>query len=140
MATINLKEYYPFYDCDLFIEIDDDLAQQLKQWERDEQTLQRKRLRHRAYFSLDVGNGIENDITFISCTPDELYERKITREQLHQAIAALPDKQGKRIYARFFLGMSYACIAKAEGVRMDSVKESVARGLRRIGKFLKTCF
>jgi len=36
MATINLRDYYPFYQDDVWIEITDDLAAQLKQWEREE--------------------------------------------------------------------------------------------------------
>ena len=39
---------------------------------------------------------------------------KLTKEQLHAAISMLPDKQAKRIYARYILGMSNAEIAKAE--------------------------
>lgn len=31
MATINLRDYYPFYDFDIFVEITDDLAYQLMQ-------------------------------------------------------------------------------------------------------------
>jgi RNA polymerase sigma-70 factor (ECF subfamily) len=49
----------------------------------------------------------------------------------------LPDKQAKRIYAYFFLGMSKAAIAKAEGVRESTIWESIERGLRNIEKFLK---
>ena len=45
MATINLRDYYPFYQDDVWIEITDDLAAQLKQWEREESNRQRKRRR-----------------------------------------------------------------------------------------------
>nr|WP_237712701.1 sigma factor-like helix-turn-helix DNA-binding protein [Paenibacillus elgii] len=37
-------------------------------------------------------------------------------QQLHVAISALPDKQGKRIYAHYVLGISKSEIARAEGV------------------------
>lgn len=49
-----------------------------------------------------------SSVTFYSCSypPCEIYERKVTVEQLHAAIAALPDKQAKRIYAYYFLGRS----------------------------------
>ena len=36
----------------------------------------------------------------------ELYERKVTMQELHAAISSLPDKQAKRIYAHFILGMT----------------------------------
>lgn len=60
-----------------------------------------------------------------------------TQEQLHSAIASLPDKQAKRIYAHFFIGMSKTAIARAEGVSKVSVSESIERGLCSIEKFLK---
>ena len=46
----------------------------------------------------------------------EIYERKLTSEQLHATIASLPDKQAKRIYAHYFMGMSKTAIARAESV------------------------
>ena len=52
---------------------------------------------------------------FYPCPPCEIYERKMTAEQLLAAIASLPDKQGKRIYAHYILGMSKTEIARAEG-------------------------
>ena len=72
-----------------------------------------------------------------SMTPCELYERKVTMEQLHAAIAALPDKQAKRIYAYYFLGLTESAIAKSEGVSVASVSESIQRGLRNMETFLK---
>ena len=94
-------------------------------------------VKDKATYSLDREDGIERDILFVSLSPDELYERKLTQEQLHAAIASLPDKQAKRIYAHFFLGMSKTAIARAEGVSKVSVAESIKRGLCSIEKFLK---
>jgi RNA polymerase sigma-70 factor (ECF subfamily) len=73
---------------------------------------------------LDRGDSIENDILFVSLSPCEIYERKITVMQLHAAIAALPDKQAKRIYAHYFLGMSKSAIARTEGVSKAVVGET----------------
>ena len=36
-------------------------------------------------------------------------------QELHAAISSLPDKQAKRIYAHFILGMTKQDIARAEG-------------------------
>ena len=47
--------------------------------------------------------------------PHELYERKVTMQELHAAIASLPNKQAKRIYAHFILGMTKQDIARAGG-------------------------
>ena len=65
------------------------------------------------------------------------YERKVTMQELHAAIASLPDKQAKRIYAHFILGMTKQDIARAEGVHEKVVRVAIERGLRRLEKILK---
>ena len=137
MQTINLRNCYPFYTSDRFIDVPDEVAALLLAHARYEAAYQRRTYRHRAHYSLDRGDGIEHDILFVSLSPCEIYERKITNEQLHAAIANLPDKQAKRIYAHYFLGMSKAAIARAEGVGRATIGESIERGLKGIEKFLK---
>lgn len=70
-------------------------------------------------------------------SPEEIYERKLTREQLHAAISILPDKQAKRIYARYILGMSNVEIAKAEGVSKAAITYSIQRGMRELARRIK---
>ncbi len=137
MKRINLRDYYPFYKSDFFIEVADEIALSLKRFELDESAYRLRTYRHKAYYSLDRNDGIENEIIFISLSPQEIYERRITNNELYAAINSLPEKQAKRIYAYFFLGMSKADIAKAEGVRESAVRESIERGLKNIEKFLK---
>lgn len=137
MAKINLRDFYPFYNTDLFIEIPDEVEAALLEAERLERNFMRRRFYNKAHYSLDAGDGIENDILFVSLTPCELYERKMTAEQLQAAMASLPDKQGKRIYAHYILGISKSDIARAEGVDEKAVRVSIERGLRNMEKFLK---
>ena len=137
MKKINLREYYPFYTSDFFIDVPDEVAAMLLAHACYETAYQRRIYRHRAHYSLDRGDGIEHDILFVSLSPCEIYERKITNEQLYAAIASLPDKQAKRIYARFFLGLSTGEIARSEGVSPASISGSIARGLRTLEKYLK---
>ena len=137
MAKINLRDFYPFYNTDLFIEIPDEVEAALLEAERLERNFMRRRFYNKAHYSLDAGDGIENDILFVSLTPCELYERKMTAEQLRAAMASLPDKQGKRIYAHYILGISKSDIGRAEGVDEKAVRVSIERGLRNMEKFLK---
>ena len=138
MTKINLRKFYPdFYTTDCIIEVPDEVAALMDAYERAEAAYYLRRYRNKAYYSLDRGDGIENDILFVSLSPCEIYERKVTVEQLHAAIAALPDKQAKRIYAYYFFGMSKSAIAKAEGVNESAVRDGIDRGLRNIEKFLK---
>ncbi len=138
MAKINLREQYPdFYKNDYIIEVPDEVAAIMQEYDRLEAAYRRRTYYHKAHYSLDRGDGIEYNALFVSVTPYEIYERKVTMEQLHAAIASLPDKQAKRITARYFLGLTSEAIAKSEGVSVTAVNNSLQRGLRNIEKFLK---
>ncbi len=82
-------------------------------------------------------NKIEHSALFRSLSPNEIYERKLIKEQLHAAIATLSDKQAKRIYAHYFLDMTKVDIAKAEGASPSIVKDAIGRGLRNLEKYKK---
>jgi len=137
MKRINLRDYYPFYHSDFFVEVTDEIVEQLEQFNRKEHADFERRRVHRAYYSLDAGDGIERDIILLVLSPQEIYERKLSNQELYAAINSLPEKQAKRIYAHFFLDMSKAQIARIEGVDPSSIKESIERGLKRMEKFLK---
>ena len=91
--------------------------------------------RYKAYYSLDCDNGIENAILLKPQSPETLMEEKQLREQLYAAVMSLPEKQAKRIYARYYLGMRVSEIAAAEGVDPSRVRESIRRGLRQLAKY-----
>ncbi|MHB1128355.1 MAG: RNA polymerase sigma factor [Bacillota bacterium] len=137
MRKINLRDYYPFCQSDCFVEVADEIALSLKRFDLDESAYKLRAYRYKAYYSLDRNDGIEHEIMFISLSPQEIYERKVTNQELYAAINSLPEKQAKRIYAHFFLNMSKAAIAKAEGVQESTIWESIERGLRNIERFLK---
>lgn len=90
-----------------------------------------------SYYTLDCSDEIEHSVVFRVLSPEEIYERKLTREQLHAAISMLPDKQAKRIYARYILGMSNVEIAKAEGVSKAAITYSIQRGMRELARRVK---
>lgn len=138
MTKINLREQYPdFYSTDTFIEVPDEVADFMREYDRKEAAYRRRTYYHKAFYSLDRGDGIEYDAVFSSITPWEVYERKLTLEQLHAAISTLPDKQAKRLNAYYFLGMSKAEIARAEGVNKSQVTRSIDRALSALKNFLK---
>lgn len=137
MPKINLRELYPYYKVDSYVEVTDALIEAIKTMERKESAYERRVFRNRAFYSLDREDGIEYDAVFVSRTPEEYYERKVTYEQLYAAMATLPDKQANRIYAYFFMNRSYAAIARAEGVTHETVRISILNGLVRLEKHLK---
>lgn len=137
MAKINLRDYYPFYNTDLFIDIPDEVAVALAEAERLERNYIRRMFWNKAQFSLNADDGIEHEAVFVSLPPCEIYERKITLEQLYAAIASLPDKQGKRVYAHYILGISNSEIARAEGVDDRNIRKSINKALKGMEIFLK---
>ena len=137
MPIINLRQYYPFYEADCFIEVTDTVAEVLRRGKLQENAYRLRVYRHKAYYSLDRGDGLEHDALFVALSPYELYERKLTMEQLDEALAALPDKQARRVYAHYILSVSKAEIARAEVVSEGTIRESIKRGLCNLEKYLK---
>ncbi|MGX9754708.1 sigma factor-like helix-turn-helix DNA-binding protein [Clostridioides difficile] len=129
MKKVNFKKYYDHITTDTYHDVPDEVFDILEEYRKAEQAYHSKINYHKAYYSLDRDDGIEHSALFVSLSPDEIYERKLTREQLHAAIASLPDKQAKRIYAHYFLGMSKTAIAKAERVTEKAIRKSIERGL-----------
>ena len=117
--------------------VPDEVAAAMAEFDRKEAAYRLRTYRHKAYYSLDREDGIEHSALFIALSPCEIYERKVTMQEIHAAIASLPDKQAKRIYAHFILGMSKTDIARAEGVSEKVVRLAIERGLRNMEKYLK---
>ena len=87
MAIINLRDYYPFYTSDCFMEVSEEVAEMFKEFDRKEAAYRLRTYRHKAYYSLDRDDGLEHEAVFVALSPHELYERKVTMQELHAAIA-----------------------------------------------------
>ena len=131
---INLRDFYPYYTCDAFVEVSDEIGAVLLESKREEKNYIDRLGYHKAYYSLDRGDGIENDAVDKPMTPEDAYIHKAVMAELYAAFASLPDKQAKRLYALCFMGMSRTEIAKAEGVAVKSVCESIVRALETLRK------
>ena len=92
--------------------------------ERAEAAYERKMYRYKAHYSLDCDNGIENAVLLKPQTPEMVLEEKQFQEQVYAAVMKLPEKQAKRIYARYYLGMTVNEIAEVEGVDPSRVRDS----------------
>ena len=106
MKKVNLRDLYPdVYKNDHFVEVTEDVQETIRAAERAEDAYDRRMYRYKAHYSLDCDNGIENAVLLKPQTPEMLLEEKQLREQLYAAVMSLPEKQAKRIYARYYLGM-----------------------------------
>lgn len=138
MKMINLRDYYPYYKNDEFVEVPDEVAELLLKCVRMEEAHRIRTYRHRAFYSLDSADALERDLALIEQpSPLEILEQRVMNEMLYKGLAALPEKQRSRIYAHFFLGMSKMAIAKAEGCHVNTVKDSIRHGLLNLKKYFE---
>ena len=133
MKKINLKKlYYPHYTQDYYVDVTDEIADELAKMARYEHAYHERIRYHKAYYSLDCGDGIENSILMQQSTTEELYEKKVVNEAIYAAIIKLSDTQARRIYAHFFEGKRKSEIAGIEGVSETTVYEAIKRGLKNM--------
>ena len=59
MTTINLKDFYPWYTHDEYIEVSEEVAEELRASRLYEAAYQRRVIRNKAQYSLDCEDGIE---------------------------------------------------------------------------------
>lgn len=137
MVTINLKDCYPWYTHDEYICVSDEVAEELLADKRYEKAHRRRIYRNKAQYSLDAGDGIENEACLSAPSPDEVIERRQTICCLCEALESLPETQARRIEAHYIHGRSVSDIAKAEGVVKSSVSESISRGLEVLKKYFE---
>lgn len=137
MKTINLRTYYSFiYPHDTYCDVPNKVASLLMELKRKEHAYyERQRINH-AYYSLDMNDGIEQDIVLVVLSPQEIYEEKLGRNALYSAILKLPEKQMKRIYAHYFLGMGFSAIARQEGINKSVVSRSIHQALKNLRREL----
>ena len=79
MAIINLRDYYPFYTSDCFMEVSEEVAEMFKEFDRKEAAYRLRTYRHKAYYSLDRDDGLEHEAVFVALSPHEWYRQLFER-------------------------------------------------------------
>ena len=74
MAIINLRDYYPFYTSDCFMEVSEEVAEMFKEFDRKEAAYRLRTYRHKAYYSLDRDDGLEHEAVFVALSPHVLLD------------------------------------------------------------------
>ena len=129
MTTINLKDYYPWYLTNEYIEVSDEVAAELRAGKLAEAAHAERVRYNKAYYSLDCDDGIEYSACVHEPSPQELLERMDR--------FSLPEIQGRRVDAHLILGKSYREIARDEGVDKSAVRSSVLCGIEAMKKYLR---
>jgi RNA polymerase sigma-70 factor (ECF subfamily) len=140
MATINMKDFYPWYTKDEFVEVPDIIAAELFANRRYEKTQQRY-ARLNKQLSLDAEDGVESAASIQSSnSPEAVFDMLERHCALCKALNSLPETQGRRIEAHYILGKSKSDIARNDGVSEKNVRQSIERGLQRMKMYLKIYF
>lgn len=138
MKSINLRDYYPAqYKSDCFIEVPDEVENLFIVSKQNEAAYERRKYYYNAQYSLDRDDGIGRYILHNEPSAEETFEREATNMRILEIMKALPDKQARRVYACYFLGVSKESLAKEEGVSRQAISASVRDGLRNIRKILE---
>jgi len=133
LITINLREFYPFYTHDVFIEVTVEVAEELKADIRYEKAYQRRTIYNKAHFSLNADDGIETSA--LAChtdNPESVFALIERQCELCRALNSLPESQGRRIEAHYLDGLSKSDIARKQGVSEKNVRQSIKRGLQNM--------
>ncbi len=136
MQKINLRDLYPdVYKTDVFVEVAEEILTVIQNSQQTDASYERRKFRHKAHYSLDREDGIENDALARPLTPEEVLEQKQLREEVYAALMQLPAIQAQR--RRFLLyamdGLSYAEIGTICGCSKYSVRDSII-AVRKIFK------
>ena len=139
MQTINLKQYYPFCTEDTFVEVSDEVWEVMRQAQREMNNYERRKVYHRAYYSLDAYSWTENCALEHGRSPEEILLEREERAAHLRLLAALPEAlahatptQARRVRAYYLAGISQPKIARMEDVHSSKVSIAIRRGLRNI--------
>ena len=136
MTTINLRELYPWYTEDAFIEVSDEVAAFLEEDKRLQINYAQYIRDNRAFYSLDAGDGIEAEALNLPEQPDEALERMELERLLKEALAQLTETKRRRLLASVLNDESNQRIAAFESVDESAVRRSIQRGLAALKKLL----
>ena len=137
MTTINLRELYPWYTEDAFIEVSDEVAAFLEEDRRLQINYAQYIRDNKAFYSLDAGDGIEAEALNLPEQPDEALERMELERLLKEALAQLTPAQRRRVLAYIVGGLSQLQIAARENTTQPAVHHSVRKGLSHLKRILK---
>ena len=140
MTTINLRDFYPWYAHDEYIEVSEEVAEELHTSRRREAAHAERVRYNKEFYSLDCDDGIEYTACLHEPSPQELMDRKELFFRLWNALNSLPELQGRRADAHLIQGKSYRQIAREEGVDKSAVRHSVESGIKQMKKYLQENF
>ena len=136
MITINLKDFYPWYGTDEFIEVPEEVVLEMLADKRYEAAHAKKIKRHKVLSFSDYGDKTQEWCNQTAPDPQHMAEIRELSEQFLDILEALPEIQSRRIRAHIILDMTLSEIALQEEVSIATVQRAIQRGIKKIQKFL----
>ena len=84
----------------------------------------------------DDGEDTQLDLPDVSQSPEEVLEKKLTREAVRRGLAALPPDARQILLLREIQGLSYEEIGDALGLESGTVKSRIFRARKKLVAFL----
>ena len=137
MTTINLKDHYPWYTEETFMEVPDEIAAFLDEDRRLQINYAQYIRDNKAFYSLDAGDGIEADALVKPEQPDAALERMELERTMREALAQLTPTQKRRLLAHVIDGTSQSQIAAKENTTQPAVYKSIRKGISFLKKTLR---
>ena len=130
---------YPHYRHDEFVEVSDEVWEVMRQAQREMNNYERRKVYHRAWYSLDAYSWTENYALEHGRSPEEILLEREERAAHLRLLAALPEAlahatptQARRVRAYYIAGISQPEISRREGVDSSKVSVAIRRGLRNM--------
>ena len=121
MKTINLRWIYPHYRHDEFVEFSDEVWEVMRQAQREMNNYERRKVYHRAYYSLDAYSWTENYALEHGRSPEKILLEREERAAHLRLLAALPEAlahatptQARRVRAYYIAGISQPEISRRD--------------------------
>ena len=102
MKTINLRWIYPHYRHDEFVEVSDEVWEVMRQAQREMNNYERRKVYHRAYYSLDAYSWTENYALEHGRSPEEIL---LEREERAAHLSVRSMKVLLALFCSFFVNL-----------------------------------
>lgn len=113
MKVINLRDIYPHYTQDCFVEVTDEVADLFSEFDHKEAAYRLRTYRHKAYYSLDRNDGIEHEALFVA-----LYEQENLMKKTYPSIPGLePDAWSNDACRGYVIMAMHDCGFSHEDIR-----------------------
>ena len=130
---------YPHYRHDEFVDVTDEVWAAMYQAKREMENYERRKVYHRAYYSLDAYSWLENYALEHGRSPEEILLEREERAAHLRLLSALPEAlahatptQVRRVRAYYIAGISQPEISRREGIHSSKVSVAIRRGLRNM--------